>query len=157
MLQPQASPSGILLYPMLQVLALSATYTPELLADLEPLTKRPQRVMLCEETVSLKGVRQFYKLVGVGPAVTGAAATAAARAGGSAAEQAAVEAAGAVPGSYNDSQAGSTASAGFASGSGSTFRAKFSCLLSLLSSCEFHQAAVFCNNKPQVGPCSGFV
>jgi hypothetical protein len=30
-----------------QVLALSATYTPELLADLEPLLKRPQRVILC--------------------------------------------------------------------------------------------------------------
>ncbi len=32
---------------LVQVLAFSATYTPELLADLEPLMKRPQRVMLC--------------------------------------------------------------------------------------------------------------
>jgi hypothetical protein len=35
-------------------MAVSATYTPELLADLEPLMKRPQRVMLCAETVSLQ-------------------------------------------------------------------------------------------------------
>ena len=52
-----------------QVLAFSATYTPELLEDLEPLMKRPQRVMLCSETTSLEGVRQFYVLV---PPVSGA-------------------------------------------------------------------------------------
>lgn len=45
-------------------MAFSATYTPELLAELEPLMKRPQRVMMCEETVSLVGVKQFYRLVG---------------------------------------------------------------------------------------------
>jgi hypothetical protein len=46
-----------------QVLAFSATYTPELLADLEPLMRRPQRVMMCSETVSLLGVKQFYAMV----------------------------------------------------------------------------------------------
>ena len=45
------------------MLAFSATYTPELLEDLEPLMKRPQRIMLCSETTSLEGVRQFYVLV----------------------------------------------------------------------------------------------
>ena len=45
------------------MLAFSATYTPELLADLEPLMRRPQKVLLCEETVSLRGIRQFYSLV----------------------------------------------------------------------------------------------
>lgn len=34
-----------------QVMAFSATYTEELLADVEPLMKRPQRVMLCSDTV----------------------------------------------------------------------------------------------------------
>jgi superfamily II DNA/RNA helicase len=50
----------------LQVMAFSATFTPELLADVEPLMKRPQKVMLCEseERVSLKGVRQFYQILG---------------------------------------------------------------------------------------------
>ncbi|MEW5310630.1 MAG: hypothetical protein WDW38_002409 [Sanguina aurantia] len=47
-----------------QVMAFSATYTPELLAELEPLMKRPQRVMMCEQSVSLVGVVQFYRLVG---------------------------------------------------------------------------------------------
>eukprot|EP00798_Chlamydomonas_sp_ICE-L_P008552 gene8552-33985_t len=47
-----------------QVMAFSATYTKDLLDDLEPLVKKPQRVMLCEETVSLVGVKQFYGLVG---------------------------------------------------------------------------------------------
>ena len=46
-----------------KVLAFSATYTPELLEDLEPLMKRPQRIMLCSDTTSLEGVRQFYVLV----------------------------------------------------------------------------------------------
>lgn len=45
-----------------QVMALSATYTPALLEDLEPLMKRPQRVMLCEESVALNAVAQFYRL-----------------------------------------------------------------------------------------------
>ncbi len=49
---------------MMQVMAFSATYTPTLLADLEPLLKRPQRVMMCEETVSLLGIQQYYRLVG---------------------------------------------------------------------------------------------
>jgi hypothetical protein len=49
-----------------QVLAFSATYTAGLLADLEPLMQRPQKVLLCEDTVSLVGIRQFYKLVGAG-------------------------------------------------------------------------------------------
>jgi hypothetical protein len=43
-------------------MALSATYTPALLEDLEPLMKRPQRVMLCEESVALNAVSQFYRL-----------------------------------------------------------------------------------------------
>jgi superfamily II DNA/RNA helicase len=56
-----------------QVLAFSATYTPGLLADLEPLVRRPQRVLLCEDTVSLAGIRQFYRLVAPPPADPAAA------------------------------------------------------------------------------------
>eukprot|EP00955_Chlamydomonas_euryale_P055772 356209-Chlamydomonas_euryale.AAC.2 len=52
-------------------MAFSATYSEALLADLEPLMKRPQRVMLCPESVSLAGVRQFYVEV---PAAAAAAA-----------------------------------------------------------------------------------
>eukprot|EP00873_Tetraselmis_striata_P041722 jgi/Tetstr1/461986/TSEL_007059.t1 len=44
----------------LQTLALSATYTPEMLEQLESWMVEPQRVMLCEETVSLKGVKHFF-------------------------------------------------------------------------------------------------
>lgn len=40
---------------LVQVLAFSATYTPELLADLEPLMKRPQRVMLCGTSQGQQG------------------------------------------------------------------------------------------------------
>ena len=46
-----------------QVLALSATFTPALLSDLESLMDRPQRIMLCGDTVSLIGVHQFYSLL----------------------------------------------------------------------------------------------
>ncbi|EFJ49376.1 hypothetical protein VOLCADRAFT_59362 [Volvox carteri f. nagariensis] len=59
-----------------QVLAFSATYTSELLADLEPLMRRPQRVMMCSETVSLLGVKQFYALVAADPAAASAVAAA---------------------------------------------------------------------------------
>lgn len=45
-----------------QVLALSATYTPALLSQLEELMREPRRVLLCPDTVSLLGVRQFYSL-----------------------------------------------------------------------------------------------
>eukprot|EP00967_Tisochrysis_lutea_P052312 scaffold64803_cov17-Tisochrysis_lutea.AAC.1 len=55
-------------------MALSATYTPALLEDLEPLMKRPQRVMLCEESVALRAVTQFYCLFGAGAAGEGAGA-----------------------------------------------------------------------------------
>lgn len=43
-----------------QVLALSATYPPALLAELDDLTDEPHHVMLCPETVSLLGVKQFF-------------------------------------------------------------------------------------------------
>jgi hypothetical protein len=46
-----------------QVIALSATYTPPLLAEVESLMAHPQHVMLCTDTVSLLGVRQFYSLL----------------------------------------------------------------------------------------------
>lgn len=45
-------------------MAFSATYTDELLADLEPLLKKPQRVLMCEDTTALLGVKHFYALVG---------------------------------------------------------------------------------------------
>ena len=47
----------------MQVLAFSATYTPDLQQKIESLMHRPQRVLLASETTSLLGVRQFYKLV----------------------------------------------------------------------------------------------
>ncbi|KAK9823568.1 hypothetical protein WJX72_003866 [[Myrmecia] bisecta] len=46
-----------------QVMAFSATYDPQLLRQIEGMMRKPHRVMLCEETVSLVGVRQFYALV----------------------------------------------------------------------------------------------
>ncbi|KAL6760981.1 P-loop containing nucleoside triphosphate hydrolase protein [Haematococcus lacustris] len=97
-----------------QVVACSATFTPDLLADLEPLMKRPQRVMMCEEEekVSLKGVRQFYHLLTPEHSTATAASTA-----------------------TTTSPAASTR--------------KVAVLMQLLTSCSFHQAAVFCNNKPQ--------
>lgn len=94
-----------------QVLALSATYTPELLADLEPLMKRPQRVMTCSDSVSLLGVRQFYVPVPV-PAAAAAA---------------------------GEQQAGAQQAAVGASGP-ELFRRKVSALLGLLSEVSFHQA-----------------
>lgn len=51
------------LFAMLQVLAFSATYTPELQRIIEGLMTNPQRVLLASDTVSLLGVRQYYKLV----------------------------------------------------------------------------------------------
>ena len=45
-----------------QMLALSATYTPALLSQLEELMRQPRRVLLCPDSVSLLGVRQFYSL-----------------------------------------------------------------------------------------------
>ena len=52
-----------------QVLAFSATFTPELTALLLPMCKRPQRINLCEESVSLAGIRQLYaRLDGAGGA-----------------------------------------------------------------------------------------
>ena len=47
----------------MQVLAFSATYTPELQQKIESLMHRPQRVLLASRTTSLLGVRQFYRLV----------------------------------------------------------------------------------------------
>ncbi len=48
----------------MQIMAFSATYTPELLADLDPFMKRPQRVMMCDDVgVGLIGIQQYYKLV----------------------------------------------------------------------------------------------
>ena len=46
-----------------QVCAFSATYSNELIRDLEGLMRSPQKVMLCESTTALRGVRQFYSLI----------------------------------------------------------------------------------------------
>lgn len=43
-----------------QMLALSATYTPALLSQLEELMHCPRKVLLCPESSSLLGVRQFF-------------------------------------------------------------------------------------------------
>ncbi len=45
------------------MLALSATFSAEALAGAEALMRRPQRVLLAPDSVSLLGVRQFYALV----------------------------------------------------------------------------------------------
>lgn len=45
------------------MLALSATFSGEALAGVERLMRRPQRVLLAPDRVSLLGVRQFYALV----------------------------------------------------------------------------------------------
>lgn len=44
-----------------QVVALSATYSEALLAELEGLMTEPHHVMLCRDSVSLLGVKQFYQ------------------------------------------------------------------------------------------------
>jgi ATP-dependent RNA helicase DDX20 len=46
-----------------QVCAFSATYSKELIDGLERLMRAPQKVMLCESTTALRGVRQFYSLI----------------------------------------------------------------------------------------------
>ncbi|KAJ9505830.1 hypothetical protein QJQ45_010014 [Haematococcus lacustris] len=113
-----------------QVVACSATFTPDLLADLEPLMKRPQRVMMCEEEekVSLKGVRQFYHLLTPEQSTATAASTA-----------------------TTTSPAASTVTSGSPGGvdEREELQRKVAVLMQLLTSCSFHQAAVFCNNKPQ--------
>ena len=48
---------------VMQVLAVSATYTTALQRQLEGLMRAPQRVMLASEAVSLLGVQQFYDLL----------------------------------------------------------------------------------------------
>ncbi|GIL45497.1 hypothetical protein Vafri_2724 [Volvox africanus] len=120
-----------------QVLAFSATYTPELLADLEPLMRRPQRVMMCSETVSLLGVKQFYELV---PAEPVAELESCRRSGDS---TDAGDTAGVADG-VAEPRAAATASA-----TPAVFRRKVQQLLRLLGSVSFHQAAVFCNHKPR--------
>ena len=103
------------------MLAFSATYTPELLEDLEPLMKRPQRIMLCSETVSLSGVRQFYVLVSdpQGPQGSGFS-PAQGPAGG-------------------EQGPGPAAGAGGSGAAQSVFTAKVEALLSLLCRLSFHQ------------------
>ncbi|KAF5829366.1 hypothetical protein DUNSADRAFT_16187 [Dunaliella salina] len=114
-----------------QVMALSATYTPALLEDLEPLMKRPQRVMLCEESVALHAVSQFYCLFGAADAVGEQAGS----------------------GLEGQVQAAQGSSAPLAEGSAESaaaiFQAKVGRLVELLAAVPFHQAAVFCNQKPQ--------
>jgi len=46
-----------------QVCAFSATYSEELIDALERLMRSPQRVLLCQTTTALQGVRQFYSLI----------------------------------------------------------------------------------------------
>ncbi|GAX76322.1 hypothetical protein CEUSTIGMA_g3768.t1 [Chlamydomonas eustigma] len=104
-----------------QVLAFSATYTPELLADLEPLMKRPQHVMLCSESTSLEGVRQFYVLVG--------------QTNSSPVHQCLSASEGHSEIINKDVD--------------EVFSEKVAALLQLLGSLSFHQAAVFLNRKPQ--------
>lgn len=44
-----------------QIMALSATYSPESLVALEALMTQPQHVMLCQSTVALLGIRQYFQ------------------------------------------------------------------------------------------------
>jgi hypothetical protein len=46
-----------------QVMALSATFSETTMESLLPMMKKPQRINLCEDTVSLVGIRQLYSLV----------------------------------------------------------------------------------------------
>ncbi|WIA31432.1 hypothetical protein OEZ86_002330 [Tetradesmus obliquus] len=154
------------------VLAFSATFTAELLADLEPLMRRPQKVLLCEETVSLLGIRQYYKLVDLSSSsssavVPEAAAASAALVDAAVAAAAAADAAGS---SVNDAVAAADGSGSQHSGDVVDAAAepqqqqqqqqlsikeqqqllllKVDALLQLLSTISFHQAVVFCNRKP---------
>lgn len=47
--------------PRKQMMALSATYSETLLQELEALMTDPCHVMLCRDTVSLLGVKQFFQ------------------------------------------------------------------------------------------------
>lgn len=44
-----------------QIMALSATYSPESLATLAELMTQPRHVMLCQSTVALLGIRQYFQ------------------------------------------------------------------------------------------------
>lgn len=108
-------------------MAFSATFTPAMLAALQPLQRSPQRVTISPETVSLLGVRQFYQLVSSQPPAA------------------------AVPTSSGLPSAGSAAAAqreaGSSSNSGFEFESKVSGLMRLLGGVLFHQAVVFCNSR----------
>ena len=124
-----------------QVLAFSATYAPGLLADLEPLTRRPQKVLLCEETVSLRGVRQFYRLVDDADFGGG---------GGDGDGEGGDADGGSVDGG-DKASISSTQPANAADADAALQRvlsAKADAILRLLGAASFHQAVVFCNRKP---------
>ncbi len=127
-----------------QIMAFSATYTKELLSDLEPLLKRPQRVMLCEETVSLKGVRQFYQVIGASPASSSPAGP------GPAHQPPANNAASANGHGHSGAVSSGEETVAGQLDKGRLKELKVDALLQLLTGCSFHQAAVFCNDKPWV-------
>ena len=54
---PSVTALKVLLVRRPQVLAFSATYTDVLLAQLRQLMNSPQEVLLCPETVTLRGAR----------------------------------------------------------------------------------------------------
>ena len=46
-----------------QVLAFSATFEESLLEDCAALMQQPKRILLCQDTVSLRGIRQYFAVV----------------------------------------------------------------------------------------------
>lgn len=135
-----------------QVMAYSATFTPQLLADLQPLMKKPHTIITSPDTVSLAGVRQFYLLVPAASqqqqqqAQSLPSATAATASGTTLVS--ADPAAAMLP---TPATAAAAAHAGESDTSTSQelFALKVDSLLQLLNRLSFHQAVVFCNTKPR--------
>lgn len=101
-----------------QVLALSATYSRDTMAQLRALMRLPAEVLLCEDSVALLGVRQLYQLLP--PRATTPAVS----------EPPTLRSSDASEGVGDDAWSRS-----------------LECLLHILSSVSFNQAVVFCNRK----------
>ena len=111
--------------PGRQLLALSATYTPDAMRDLRQLMRRPREVLLCQETTSLLGVRQLYRLLATPAPLS-------------------------PPQQHHHHARG-----GGAGGGAGPLDQRLAALLALLSSLSFQQAVVFCNHRWEAAELAG--
>lgn len=128
-----------------QTLALSATYGPPVLAALRRLMRRPQEVLLCEETTSLLAVKQFYRLlVPAGSTSAGDISSPGAAVAQAPSFQSVQLQNGGSSGSMSDGPAVTRDGGG---GGGPAFEAKACATAQLLAAVPFQQALVFCNRR----------